>query len=195
MSYNTSTNGQSVRIGNWFEELKLKQETGIRFYPSPKDRETSLLTKARCITHTDQVLAKDYTTITRTTVIDPKTHPEYGNYKPKVGPRQQRLENTLKQMVEDEIEKKAAQDFQESRKFGYSTLSQESFTKENFTPTLKVNDATMRFPTRNANYSTDTAVTYYSHAVSDPNGKVSFPTTFVGSINPFRKNGCFSVDI
>lgn len=193
--YNTALNGQSVRIGNWFEEQKLKEETGVRYYPSPKDRATSLLTKSRCITHTDQILPKDYTTVTKTTIIDPKTHPEYGNARTKLGPRQQRLENTLKQMVDEEVERKTTAEFKESRKFAYGTLTHESFSKDNFTPTLKLNDRTVRHPTKNTNYSTDTAVTFYSHALNDPTARVAFPTTFVGSINPFRKNGFFSADI
>ncbi len=193
--YNTAVNGQSVRIGNWFEEQRLKEETGVRYYPSPNDRASALLTKSRCITHTDQILPKDYTTVTRSTVIDPKTHPEYGNYKPKLGPRQQRLESSLKQMVEEEVEKKATQEFKESRKFAYGTLTHESFSKDNFVPTLRLNDRTIRHPTKNASYSTDTAVTVYSHALNDPSARLTFPTTFVGSINPFRKNGFFSADI
>ena len=193
--YNTSKNGQSVRIGNWYEELRLKEETGIRFYPEPKTKEASLLTKSRCIVHTEQLLPKDYTTVTRTTIIDPKTHPEYGNIRSTVGPRQARLEATLRKQVDEEVENKTRAEFKESRKLAYTTLSKESFSKANFTPTLRENDLTVRLPTRNSNYATDSAVTIYSHAVTHPEAKLDFPTSFVGSINPFRKNGFFSADI
>jgi hypothetical protein len=194
-TYNRSL-GESVRIGNWFEENKLKEETGIRYYADPTDRQTSLLTKSRVISHTDQILPKDYVSVTRSTVIDPRTHPEYGNQNPRVGPRQQRLELSLRKMVDEEVERKTTADFKESRKFAISTVSKDSFGgPKSFTPTLKLNDRTVRLPTQSANYSTDTAVTYYSHAISDPNVNVSFPTTFVGSINPFRKNNLFSADI
>lgn len=188
-------NGQSVRIGNWYEELKLKEETGIRYYPNPKAQGASLLTQARCIVHTEQTLPKNYTTTTRSTIIDPKTHPEFGNIRSSVGPRQARLEASLRKMVDEEVENKTRAEFKESRKLAYTTSTKDSFTRDNFTPTLRENDLTVRLPTRNTNYATESPVTIYSYAATHSEAKLDFPTSFVGSINPFRKNGFFSADI
>jgi hypothetical protein len=195
MQYNQTIKGQQVRVGNWFEELKLKEETGIRFYPDPQDKKSTLLTRSRCIDHTDQILPKDYATVTKTTLPDPRTHPGFRKHDT-VGPRQRMIEDTLKKSIEDEIARKTTQDFHDSRKLTYLTTTKESFDKAGFQPTLRTNDLNVRIPTRNTNYSTDSTITYYSHAIKDPNIPVSFPTTFVGStVNPFSKNCVFSADI
>lgn len=195
MQYNQTIKGQQVRVGNWFEELKLKEETGIRFYPDPQDKKSTLVTRSRCIDHTDQTFPKDYTTTSKTTLPDPRTHPGFGK-RETVGPRQRMMENTLKKTIEDEIARKTTQDFHDSRKLTYLTTAKETYEKPGFQPRLRTNDLNVRIPTRNTNYSTDTTVTYYSHAIKDPSVPVSFPTTFVGSkTNPFSKNCVFSADI
>ena len=197
MTYNQAAHSGQVRIGNWFEELKLKEETGIRFYPSPKDKKNSLLTKARCIVHTDQVLPKDYTTVNRESLKIPQNHPEYhGPVRgPKaMGPRRLLLERAIKSEVEEEFSAKEKSNFEETRKIDYTSLNKASFAKLNFTPSLKENDASSRIPTKSAAYITEPPVTYYSHSVQ--HGKANnFPCTFVGSTNPFKKSAAFSADI
>ena len=197
MTYNQAAHSGQVRIGNWFEELKLKEETGIRFYPSPTDKKNSLLTKARCIVHTDQVLPKNYTTENRDALVIPQKHPEYrGPVRgPKsLGPRRMLLEEKINREVEEEFSAKEKAQFEETRKTDYSTLNRSSYTKENFESSLKERDANSRIPTRTAGYITETPVTVYSHAYQS--GKVgNFPCTFVGSVNPFKKSNAFSADI
>lgn len=193
--YNQTLKGQHVRVGNWFEELKLKEDTGIRYYPDPTNRGTSLLTKSRVIEHTDRVNPKDYTTVTRSTLVDPRVITANEKKPDPYGPRRKQFENSIKKSIEDEIERKNAADFTESRRLTYMTATKETFTKPNFMSSLKENDISVRLPTKNANYTTDNAVTLYSHAIADPRLKVNFPTTFVGSTNPFRKNCYFSADI
>jgi hypothetical protein len=105
------------------------------------------------------------------------------------------MENNIKKIIDDEIERKTASDYTEARRLTYATAAKDSFTKSGFTPTLKENDINVRLPTKNTNYSTDTAITVYSQAIADPRQKVAFPTTYVGSVNPFRKNCYFSNDI
>lgn len=183
-----------MRVGNWFEELKLKEETGIRFYPEPTNRENSLLTKTRCIVHTAQTDPKEYKSVTHSTLRDPKTDPTY-LVVDKVGPRFRRFENTVKSEIEDKVQKQTAADFKESRRLSYTTETRERISKAGFKPTLKENDLNVRIPTKTTNYATDNAITFYSHAIDSPTGEIGFPMSFVASMNPFRKNCVFSTDI
>jgi hypothetical protein len=72
----------------------------------------------------------------------------------------------------------------------YTTEAKAKYHKENFTPALK-NDASIRHFTPHANYIFDTPVTIYSDAMF--RGKMVFPSSFVCSSNPFRKNNKFSL--
>lgn len=193
-SYNLSANGQSVRVGNWFEELKLKEDTGIRFYAPPSAKNSSLLTKSRCIEHTDKVEPKEYTTVTRETLKDPRTYP-VSSQSGAVGPKRRLLESTMRAQVEDELRRKAESEYKESRIVDYTTSGNQWYKQDGFRSSLRENDPNARIATHNASYSTDTAVTYYSHALKNPNERVSFPATFVGSTNPFSRHNAFSVDV
>jgi hypothetical protein len=119
-SYNLSGSG-NVRIGNWFEEQRLELETGIRFSPDPKDRTTSLMTKARCIVHTEQTLAKDYISTMTVEIIDPKTHPTYLPPSSTVGPRYLAMEKRLKKEIAADFKQKELDAFNETRVTDYSS--------------------------------------------------------------------------
>ena len=45
IQYNQTSKSQHVRIGNWFEELKLKEDTGERYFPPQQDKKSTLLSK------------------------------------------------------------------------------------------------------------------------------------------------------
>lgn len=184
-----------MRIGNWFEEMRLKQDTGTRFYQNPKDRTGSLLTQSRCITHTEQTHPKDYSSNTRDTIVDPRKHSEYRGKTSTVGPRARLLEETIRREIEEESIIKKKQEFMETRRTNYSTTNKESFGINTFRPSLRENDPTLRIPTKASNYSTDAAVTYYSHAISKPELPMGFPATFVGSTNPLKICAAFSSDV
>lgn len=195
MQYNQAEVAQAVRIGNWQEELRLKQETGIRFYPEPTVRENSLLSKTRCIVHTEQTLPKDYISVTRDTIRDPKTNPAAVKIET-MGPRMKRFESQVKTKIDSDLKMQATFDFHESRKLTYSTAFKDDHCLANFQPTLKENNPFIRVPTKTTSYSTDEPVTIYSHAVRDTDHEnVNFPLSFIGSMNPFRKNLVFSADI
>ncbi len=165
-SYNLSTKGENVRIGNWFEEIRLKQDTGIRFYPDIKDKKGSLMTQSRCITHTEQTLPKDYSSNTRDTIVVPQKHADYRDKKTAQGPRASRMEEKIRSEIEKEYKARELNDFNETRKTNYATATKDSFGDNSFVPTLRENDPTLRIPTRTSNYSTDPAITYYSHMVN-----------------------------
>lgn len=191
-SYNLTSKGEHVRIGNWQEELALKENTGIRFYPNPKDRALSTITQERCITHTDQLKPKDYQSTLRNTIGDPTLHPEYKKERSVLGPRQRRLEEEMRLSVEREFEEKATALFAETRKVDYESTTQAGYLHPPFRRSVDPKGAVDRIATKNANYSTDQAITYYSHVVDTPGLKANFPTTFVGSSNPFKKHCPFT---
>lgn len=190
MAYNLSSNGESVRIGNWFEELRLKEETGIRFYPSPKDQTGKLLTQSRCISHTDRIEPKDYTSINRESLKVPQNHPEYKIQKSicTVGPRRKLLEERIRCEVDEGFKQTVRDAETKSRCTAYI-----SSTKDDFRLQHKEQQTQSRLFTKNTDYSTDQAVTFYSHSLRK--GVVAFPSTFVGSTNPFSKSSAFSANI
>lgn len=193
MQYNQTGRGQ-VRVGNWFEELKLKEDTGVRFYPEPSKKESNLLTKTRCIEHSAKLNPKEYISVTHATLRDPKTDPSYLVVDQK-GPRFRRFENTVKQEIEDKVQQQTTAAFHESRRVDYESEAKSTMMKTGFKASLKENDFSFRIPTKTSNYSTDNALTFYSYAVDKNANDVPFPMTFVKSINPFRKNCVFSADI
>jgi hypothetical protein len=186
MTYNLTTKGEQVRIGNWFEELKLKKETGIRFYPDPKDKANSLLTFSRVIEHTEQVLPQNYASTIRQSYTDPRLHKNYKKDHVAKGPRQQRLEKQLMDEVMEETKAKERSDFTETRRVNYETTNSAAYNK--ITTSMKETSAQSRL-------SNQPPITFYSYSISTPNVPIAFPTTFVGSsVHPFAKSGAFSAD-
>jgi hypothetical protein len=188
--YNQTAAGQHVRVGNWFEELKLKEDTGIRYFAPQQDRTKSYLTKDRCITHTERLEPKDYKSTTHETIIPPQSRPEYEWSKRKVGPRQQLLQEKLTAMVEAEYNERLIQSTIEANKVDFITESKSKFAREGFQskgPKLEGSQRLLK-----AAMTRDDPITIYSHAVKFK-GKIDFPSTFVASAsNPFAKNAGFT---
>ena len=179
--------------GNWFEEDVLEATTGVRYYSDPKDRASQLLTKQRTIEHSDQLLPKDYKSVMSTCITNQLNHPNYKTLQDKVGPRQRQLDQRLKDQVDAEFKQRQLDDFTANRKVAYVSDAMANFNKESFQPSLVVGDPTLRVPTFNADYSTDTPITYFSDCVR--RGVTNFPSSFVTTGNPFRKSTAFSADI
>lgn len=179
--------------GNWFEEQVLEATTGVRFYSDPKDRQAQLLTKARCIEHSDQMDPKEYKSVMSTCITNQLEHKNYKTLQDKVGPRATLLEAQMKKQVNDEFAKKQSDEYNENRKVSYMSDAMECYNKPNFTPSLDVKNPYSRVQTYNADYCTETPITYFSDAVK--NGTANFPATFVTSGNPFKKSSAFSAHI
>jgi hypothetical protein len=127
----------AVREGNWQEELVLKQTTGCRFYPSPQDRTNSLLTTVRCISHTDQMLPKDYKSTLQTDIQDPTKHKDYALMVRKdIGPRKMRMDQAIRAQVESEFAEKNAAAYTQSRQVDYTTTMGRSLERPGFIPFL-----------------------------------------------------------
>jgi len=183
------------KAGNWYEEIVLEHTTGIKYYPDPKDRSKQLLTKDRCIVHTERLDPKEYRSNTQLTIIDPSTHPDRLTdlQNRNIGPKKAAMEAKMRADVENNYKSTQALNQQETRKVNYQSVNSESFNIPGFKPKLIENDPTLRIQTKNADYATDNAITYFSDSLY--NGKdINFPVTFTNSQNPFRKSSAFSAD-
>eukprot|EP01035_Chromulina_nebulosa_P019342 gene19342-25207_t len=190
--YNQPTSGQHVRIGNWFEELKLKEETGYRFQPPQTDKSFGLLTKDRCITHTEQLNPRDYKSTVQSTITPPQAHDQYKWMQTKIGPREKLLAKQRKDTVDKQFEYETTKFNEESRIVDYT-----SDYKANFKSSTPLNNKTFeikKLTTKVGNYITDTPITIYSDAVINDKSSFHFPATFVGSTNPFGRHSGFSAD-
>jgi len=182
-----------VHKGNWQEELVLERETGVRFYPDPRDKKTSLLTTGRCILHSERIEPKDYATTVQNTYNIPTNHKDFIKSDGK-GPRQRALEARLKQQVVTETQAKLDAAYAEKMQPRFETEHAGQYVRAGFKTQTLDGDA-RRVPTYTANYATDTPVTFYSHAVKDT-GNVNFPVTFMPSgSNIFSKNSSFTSDL
>ena len=115
----------------------MKSSTGVRFYPSPQKKDSSLLTKSRVIVHTDQMLAKDYKSTTNLTILDPQTHPEFLAQKDRpAGPRLSMMEERIRQQVEAEFSQKKQEEFEGSRVRTYTTSTGDAHNIPGFKPYL-----------------------------------------------------------
>lgn len=223
MAYNLKVNpdklNRSVRIGNWYEEQCLQSETGVRYYPDPKNKaNASLLSHSRVIEHTEKLEPTQYRSTMHDTLQDPRLHSEYKNYlltknnnnssTSSLGPRTALLYNTIKNNIDTELERRTAQDFIESRRLSYTTTSNDTFatTKFNnknsldFTSSLsKSSTLNKKKVTDSSSYIYDTPITYYSYKIfnqdSNKNIEINFPLSFVNSTNPFKRSSCFSSDL
>lgn len=195
MAYNTGAAG-AVRVGNWQEELVLRDTTGIRFAPNPKDRQTSLLTKARVIDHTDRTEPKKFQSNVQSTIQDPRQHPDFvGSKKP--APRKMLMEARMRAQVEEEVKKKLDDAQTEKMRPEYDTINRSSFCKpENFSESMVLNNPDVKIQTKSKNYSVESATTYYGYAVEKGRGTLNFPVTYIQStVHPFRRTNAFSADI
>jgi hypothetical protein len=174
----------------------LSDFAGIKFYPNPKDRQLSLLTKERCILHDEQINPRDFQSTTKMTITVPQNHPEYLTAKKSsVGPRRAMLEANMKASVEADFKMKAASDHTENRRVFYESINSSTFNRPGFKPSLVERDLGNRVPTVNTDYSTDPAITYYSDKVKNGTS-VNFPVTYTNVLrNPFLKSSAFSADV
>ena len=182
-------NDNPVRRGNWFEELALYKDTGVRYYPDPRDRSTSLLTTGRCIVHTERMEPKDYKSTTNSDIRIPQQHKDFIHAGGDIGPRQRLEEERIRKQIMSETKKR--DDDAEAEKFIPRYETEKDLLHASGTTVSKQNT---RVPTFNTNYSNDRAITFYSDAVNK--GNVSFPVTFVSAgSNAFNRNAAFSSDI
>lgn len=190
MQYNQPTSGQHVRIGNWFEELQLQADTGSRYFPPLKDQKSTLKTKDRCITHSEQVKPKDYKTTIQDTLVAPQSRPEYQWSLQKRGPRSVLRDQALSESVDKEFAEKAYRETIISNQMDLETESRLKYVREGFQNDSILRNGSSR-PLKNY-LSDDKPITIYSDSLSK-GGKFTFPTTFMpNTTQPFARSSAFS---
>lgn len=111
------------------------------------------------------------------------------------GPRAKLFDEQVRKEIDREFEEselKRQNMFEDSR---FSTRFRETFNQPNFTPSLTLNDPSIRVPTKHADYEKDSTITYYSYSVAHENkgghNSINFPVTSPS----FRKSTVFTNDI
>lgn len=193
MAYNQSANNQNVRVGNWYEELRLQEVTGIRYFPDPKNKKAGAITGARCFVHTEQTLPKDYRSTASSEYPDPKSRPEAGWSLAGTGPRQRMKERELRGKSDTTYDSERLKELKESMIVDYRSEATIKLGKADFVPSLRDKDPNMRYFTNHASYLFEKPITVYSDLV-EKGGNMSFPCSFVCSSHPFRKNNLFTID-
>lgn len=186
----------AVRVGNWQEELVLLDTTGVRFAPNPRDKATSIMTQSRVIDHTDRMSAKDYQSTSRSTVGNPRDHPDF-IVNSKVAPRKTLREKKMWEQVKEECNSQTQAMESEKNRIQFDSEYKGSFVgKDNFRESLILSDPKVRIQTKNKNYSVEPATTYYQYCVEKGKGSLNFPVSYIQStIHPFRKTTAFSAEI
>jgi hypothetical protein len=178
----TTKYGKGVLIGNWKEEETLKTRIG-EF--DPKNRKQQALTKARVIEHDEQMPPKDYASVQQATFPDPKTYPNY-HAQAKGGPRQRQLESKLKQEVDREFALRAIEEEERRNQRDLRSAQQDAMAQSGFKPVeSRVRES--NFETKNADYATEKAITFYSHTLEHAD-EFNFPMTTVTNLKaPWSK--------
>lgn len=172
----------AVRIGNW-QERAVCDKLGKFDY---KDRSTQILTGKRVIEHDDQVAPKDYSSTLRDTYPDPKTYPGYQPVNPQ-GPRQKAVAARLKAQIDAEFAEKARIKKEEESKRDLQSTSRANMAASGFVPEDRRERAS-NFETKNADYATETAITYYTHTLETSKEGLNFPITLVTDLKkPWTK--------
>lgn len=186
----TTKFGKGVLIGNWKEEETLKTRIG-EF--DPRNRKQQTLTKSRVIEHDEQLAAKDYASIQQATFPDPKTYPNY-HAQAKGGPRQRQLESKLKQEVDREFAIRAREEEIRKNERDLRSAQHDAMAQSGF----KVTESRVResnFETKNADYATEKAITFYSHTL-EHSDEFNFSMTTVTNLKaPWSKASATSEDI
>lgn len=180
----------AVRIGNW-QERAVCDSLG-KF--DHKDRSTQILTGKRVIEHDDQVAPKDYASTLRNEYPDPKTYPGYQPQNPK-GPREKAIAARLKAQIDGEFAEKERIKKEEESKRDLQSTTRASMAASGFVPQERI-ERSSNFETKNADYATETAITYYTHTLENSKEGLNFPITLVTDLKkPWTKVSQVSEDL
>lgn len=172
----------NVRIGNW-QEQQVVDKLG-KF--DHKDRSTQILTGKRVIEHDDRVDPKDYTTTLRNEYAEPSSFPGYSARNP-AGPRQKASEARLRAQIDAEFAEAERVKKVEAAKRSLQSTAKADMAASGFVP-KEERVFESRFETRNADYATETAVTYYTHTLENSKTGLNFPVTLVTDLKkPWTK--------
>ena len=193
-----------IRLGNWQEELALKETTGFNRGPKPGDSQFRGSYAQRVIEHTERTEPKDYESTAHGTHIHPS---EFKTFVPmaKSGKRTAILQSKFRDAIDEEIKAEEAAEEKLRNTFYHETLCRASYTRpaeEEYVAnrkTLKPKKSACEPPARADDFEAksvfdDTATTIYADSVA--NGDNQFPLTENVSVSgPFGKTTHFTNDI
>jgi len=160
-SYNGASN-HTTRVGNWQEELVLKEASGHNRSPDPLDPSFRTQGAQRCIEHTDRVEPADWKSSQSDAHQHPESRKDYVDIKKSINSRLKRHEDEWVKQAEQKIQNEEAERGKNDRVGRYDTQFSESFKRGDF--------GNERLPATNIadpQYHESTGVTIYSHAVTD----------------------------
>ena len=193
-----------IRLGNWQEELALKETTGFTRGPKPGDSQFRGSYAQRVIEHTERTEPADYKSTAHGTHIHPS---EFKTFVPlaKHGKRAAMLQQTFREAIDEEIKAEEAADEKLRNTFYHETLCAASYTRppadvylENMKK-LKPKKSDFEAKAAVGDFEAksvfdDTATTIYADSVSK--GDNQFPLTEDRSVSgPFGKTTHFTNDI
>lgn len=183
---------KAVKIGNWQEELALKEMTGGKY--DPRVRNTSTLTRERCIVHSNQVSPKEYKSTLGETYLDPKVDTYYVP-ELKKGPRERELEQDYRARAEAEhkLRLQAEEDAKQTRYL--SSTARDFFGGPDKKLALRDYKSPQDHLPAHIHHSSDPPITYYLHTAMNSDN-ITFPVTAVTNLaNPFTRAASVSADI
>mmetsp|Transcript_5454 Transcript_5454/g.5614 ORF Transcript_5454/g.5614 Transcript_5454/m.5614 type:complete len:343 (+) Transcript_5454:112-1140(+) len=113
----------------------------------------------------------------------------------RVGPRAKLLAAKIKEDIDAEFKEKEYAATAKKRLTDFSTTNLSTYSVKPTSGSLVLNDPSVRVQTKNANYSTDTGISFYSYSVDRNPDKIGFPITSIGDANPFRRECNFTADL
>ena len=195
-----------IRLGNWQEELALKETTGVNRGPKPGDSQFRGSYAQRVIEHTERTEPKDYESTAHGTHIHPS---EFKTFVPmaKSGKRTAILQSKFRDAIDEEIKAEEAAEEKLRNTFYHETLCRASYTRPAEgeyvanRKTLKPKKSACEPPARADDFEAksvfdDVATTIYEDAV-----ELGKAHRFVGAghldsaSGSFGKNTSFTADI
>lgn len=203
--YNKNAHGNNqIRLGNWLEELALKETTGFNRGPKPGSKAFHQSYAKRVIEHTERTEPKDYKSTAHGTHIHPG---EFKTFVPMAssGARSRSRQRDFAAQIDREIEDEKLDEEKLRNTFYHETLCAASYTRPDESVYAKTLETlkpkhTACLPAESAgdfeakSVYDDTATTIYADAVSVNNNQ--FPLTSNASASgPFGKTSHFTNDI
>ena len=202
--YNKNDGLDNIRLGNWQEELALKETTGFNRGPKPGDKAFRGTYAQRVIEHTERTEPKDYKSTAKGTYMNPS---EFKTFVPMAssGKRSQARQRAFAAQIDEEIKAEALEEEAVRQTFYHETLCRASYTRpdeEVYVTNLKTLKPKHTDSEPSASIEgfeaksvfDDTATTIYADSVMAGNNQ--FPLTENHSVSgPFGKTTHFTNDI
>lgn len=190
-SYNGASN-HTTRVGNWQEELVLKEASGHNRGPGGNPAK-HLQGSMRCIEHTDRVESSDWKSSQGDAHQHPASRKEYVDIKKSIKSRLKQHEEEWAKQADQDLQQEKDEMRKTERIGQYDTEFTQSFKRGSF--------GKERLPAKNdsdPHYTEGPASTLYSHAIAETTGHNAHyfkRSCDEGSVVSFKRNTGFTNDI